>query len=331
MRRVIGISAGVSVLIGLLITAFVWPSSQIEPREVPVVVAGPAPAVAEVEAQLHEAAPGAFDVEAVTDAPAARQAIEDREAYGAVVLDASGPPRILTASAASPAVATALQGIAAQMATQGEGALSVEDVVPLPAEDPRGIGFNSGALPMVMGGLAAGVVVALTVTGLRRRFYSATLAAAGGGVVAALVMHSWLGVLDGSWWAEAGAFTLAIAAVSFTVLSLQALVGRAGLGLAAFVVMLLGNPLSGVTSAPEMLPSGWGALGQALPPGAGGSLLRSVAFCDGAGAGEPVLVRSLWIAGALLAAAVGAAVAGRRERRVAVSDETTNQAVPVDH
>ncbi|WP_298328766.1 hypothetical protein [Haloactinopolyspora sp.] len=330
MRRVMGVAAGVSVLIGLLITAFVWPNSQIEPRDVPLVVAGPAATVAAVQAQLDETAPGAFEVEAVADADAARQVIVDNRAYGAVVVDSTGPPRILTATAASPAVASMLQSIADQMAT-GEAASGVEDVVPLPADDPRGSGFNGGALPMVMGGLAVGFVMALAVTGLRRRFYGATLAAAGGGAVAALVMHSWLGVLDGSWWAEAGAFALAIAAVSFTVLGLQALVGRAGLGLAGLVIMLVGNPLSGVTSAPEMLPSGWGALGQALPPGAGGRLLRSVAYFDGAGAGGPVLVLSLWIAGALLAAGVGAAVAGRRQGQVAVSDGTTNRAVPVDH
>src|SRR5690606_40419129 len=71
--------------------------------------------------------------------------------------------------------------------------------------------------------------------------------------------------------------------------------------------------------------------GQPLPPGAGGRLLRSVAYFDGAGAGGPVLVLSLWIAGALLAAGVGAAVAGRRQGQVAVSDGTTNRAEPVNH
>jgi hypothetical protein len=29
-----------------------------------------------------------------------------------------------------------------------------------------------------------------------------------------------------------------------------------------------------------MLPTGWGTLGQMLPPGAGGSLLRSTAFFE---------------------------------------------------
>ena len=54
--------------------------------------------------------------------------------------------------------------------------------------------------------------------------------------------------------------------------------------LGALIALLLGNPLSGLTSAPELLPSGWGAFGQWLPQGANATLLRSTAFFDGAGA-----------------------------------------------
>jgi hypothetical protein len=79
-------------------------------------------------------------------------------------------------------------------------------------------------------------------------------------------------------------------------------------------MMLLGNPLSGLTSAPEMLPSGWGSLGQLLPPGAAGTALRSVSFFDGAGAGRPFLVLSAWIAFGLLLCAFGAT--RTRSRRV---------------
>ncbi|HKV20090.1 MAG TPA: ABC transporter permease, partial [Mycobacterium sp.] len=58
--------------------------------------------------------------------------------------------------------------------------------------------------------------------------------------------------------------------------------------------LLLGNPLSGLTSAPELLPSGWGAFGQWLPQGANATLLRSTAFFDGAGATSAVAVLTLW-------------------------------------
>jgi hypothetical protein len=56
-------------------------------------------------------------------------------------------------------------------------------------------------------------------------------------------------------------------------------------------MVLVGNPLSGISSAPERLPEPAGALGPLLPPGAGGSLLRSTAFFDGAGVGLAALGR----------------------------------------
>lgn len=309
MRRVIGIALGLSVVIGALVTAFVWPSSEIAPRDVPIAVAGPPEAVDTVAQQLDQAVPGGFEVSEVSSADEARTAIEDRDVYGAIVMSPSGPPTMLTASAASPVVAQLLQGVATSMATEsGAGAAAgpvVEDVVPLPDDDARGTGFSAGALPMVMGSLAAGVAMVFALTGVWRRVLGAGLAAIGGAAVAVTVMQTWLGVLDGNWLANAGAFALTIAAVSLVVVGLHALVGEAGVGLGALTFLIVGNPLSGVTSAPELLPSGWGAFGQYLPPGAGGSLLRSTSYFDGAAAGQPLLVLSGWIVVGLLLAALG--------------------------
>lgn len=74
------------------------------------------------------------------------------------------------------------------------------------------------------------------------------------------------------------------------------------------IVMLVGNPFSGATSAAELLPAGWGAMGQLLPPGASVSLLRSTSYFDGAGTGMPLVVLSLW----LVVGIVLAVVASRR-------------------
>jgi hypothetical protein len=56
-----------------------------------------------------------------------------------------------------------------------------------------------------------------------------------------------------------------------------------------------------LTSAPELLPGGWGAFGQWLPQGANATLLRSTAFFDGAGATMAIVVLTGWaIVGAVL-------------------------------
>lgn len=83
--------------------------------------------------------------------------------------------------------------------------------------------------------------------------------------------------------------------------------------------MLLGNPLSGLASGPHWLPGGWATLGQILPPGASGSLLRANAFFDGTGAGAPALVLGCW---AVLGLAL-MVIADRRGPRTAAAEPGT--------
>jgi hypothetical protein len=93
-------------------------------------------------------------------------------------------------------------------------------------------------------------------------------------------------------------------AVAGTVAGLGALLDRAGLALGALVVFLVGNALSGVGSAPELLPQPWGEVGQWLPIGAGGTLLRSVAYFDGHGGAAALTVLTAYaIVGLVLVAA----------------------------
>jgi hypothetical protein len=63
-----------------------------------------------------------------------------------------------------------------------------------------------------------------------------------------------------------------------------------------------------------MLPQPLGWIGQLMPPGAGGNLLRSTGFFDGAGAGGHIAVLVGWAALGLGVMVVAAA----RFKRVAV-------------
>ena len=114
------------------------------------------------------------------------------------------------------------------------------------------------------------MVVALRVRGGLDSILATLGIAVGGGLAVAGVLQGWLGALDGSYWANAGVVSLGIAAIGLTLVGLRRAIGMAGLPLGAMTILLLGNPLSGVTSAPELLPSGWSTLGQLLPPGATG-------------------------------------------------------------
>lgn len=313
---VAGAVALLTVTVSLVLTAFAWPSVRSSLHDVPIAVTGPAPAVQQVRAALEQRLPGAFDITEVTDTTTAEQLIRDREVYGAIDLS-SGSPHVITASAGSVAVAQTLQSLATglgQAQAQGSNPTNaIRDLVPLPADDPRGTGLAAGALPLVMGGLLAAVLLTRLVRGTGRRISAALAFAITGGLSVAAILQFWFGSLEGDYLANTGAIALTIAATSLSILGLEALTGVAGLGIGAAVMMLIGNPLSGTATAPEMLPGWSGAFGQLLPPGAGGRLLRSTAFFDGHGITRPIIVLAAWLALGLLLCAAG----GQRTRRTA--------------
>ncbi|MFF7791678.1 ABC transporter permease [Streptomyces sp. NPDC007991] len=317
-RHLIAVVVLVPVLAALALWAFAWPAARTAPRDLPLGVAGPPAATARMEQQLkrHE---GAFEIHRYADEAAARAAIEDRTVYGSVVVTPEGP-ELLTASAAGPAVAQFLQQAVARQASVEGTRIRTVDVVATPASDPRGAALNAAVLPLALAGIAAGSVV----TALRLRGVRAVTALLGAsalvGVVAAGIAHSWLGVLTGDWWAEAGVLGLSALAVSGAVAGLAALLGTAGMGIAGAVVMLFGNPFSGAPSAPQMLPEPAGAIGQWLPPGAGTTLLRSVAYFDGAAAAGPALTLTWWAALGLGAVLLGGALRTRKESGEPASD-----------
>lgn len=292
--RIAGIVVGVAALLALVVTAFAWPVANSGPRQVPLAVVGPAPVVEQLSGQLAGVAgEGAFEVTALEDRAAAQQAVLDREIYGAVVVGPEGG-EVLTASGASPAIAQTLAQLAATVPEQVGGPLPVTDLAPLPEDDPRGAGLGTAVLPLVIGGLASGAAAGLGVRGRGRQVAAVGALALAGGLVLTGVVQLWLGGLPGSFWANAAVLALGVLAVGAPALGAVRLLGPPGIGLIALPMVLLGSPLSGAQSAPEMLPSGWGALGQLMPPGAAATAVRSVAWFDGAALAGPLTVLGIW-------------------------------------
>ncbi|KOG38608.1 ABC transporter permease [Streptomyces resistomycificus] len=310
-RRMVAVVVMAPLLAALALWAFAWPAARTAPRDLPLGVAGPATATSQLEQRLarHE---GAFEIHRYADAAAARDAVEDRTVYGAIVVSAQGS-ELLTASAASPFVAQLLQQTVTAQAGETGAQVRTVDVVPAPEADPRGSALNGSVLPLALAGIAAGSAV--TLAGLRGLRAVGALAGAAAlvGLAAAAISHSWLDALTGNWWAEAGAFALSTLAVSAAVAGLAALLGQAGIAIAAGTVMLIGNPFSGAATAPQMLPEPVGTIGQWLPPGAGTTLLRSVSFFDGAAATGPLLTLTWWAVLGLGAVLLGNALRTRAE------------------
>ncbi|HLK72039.1 MAG TPA: ABC transporter permease [Streptosporangiaceae bacterium] len=238
---------------------------------------------------------------------------------GGAAGDGPGGVTVLEASAASPAVAQLLStvgeelarnaGAAAQAGGATPYAVQVRDVdvVPLPAGDPRGLVLPSALLPLTICGVIMAAVIGL-VLAFRpawRQIMALIVVSATAGLGAYLIAQGFLGALPQHAVATWAVLSLILLAIGSATAGLIALIGAGGLGLSILAMIFVGNPFSGATSAPELLPAPVGAIGQWLPPGAGANLLRSTAYFGGHGAGVHLTVLVVWIAAGLAAIAVG--------------------------
>jgi hypothetical protein len=293
----------VALLLGLVLTAFVLPAIHSAPREVPLGVAGPALATGQVSAELEANAPGAFSVTSFADEGALTAAIRDRDVYGGIVIGAQGP-KVLTAPAGSPAVAQVLSSLAAGLSQQSGQQVPVSEVVSLPAGDPRGAGLASALLPLIIGSVAPVLAMIRLVRRPWARLAGVLTSAVLVGATIAALLH-WYGAFTGTWALDAGALAAILAAMSTALLGLYTVGRWVGFGLGVATFVLLGNPLSGIATAPEFLPPVWATLGSWLPPGAAGQVLRSTAYFHGAGAIHGLVVLASWFGLGIVLLAIG--------------------------
>jgi hypothetical protein len=308
----------------LMVPLFAAPAANLAPRDLPLVIAGQPQAAAALGAGLNGAEPGAFKVTQLPDAAAADQALRDREAYGALIVEPPGVS-LHTAPGASPAVAALLTQATAPL---GAGRpVPVVAVVPADPDDPLGAGFASGFLPLALTGMVAGIALTILLRNRAAKLLGLVTFGVLAGFGAGAILQLWLGLLPGGYLLNAGAIGLFAIATSATLAGLGALLGRAGIALGVIGVFLVGNPLSAVASAPELLPQPWGEIGQYLPVGAGATLLRSTAFFDGAGATTPLWVLLGYAIIGLLLTVIGRATFGTPRQQTAVQESP----VPDDH
>jgi len=313
-RQLTIIAIMLPMMIVLAVLAFAWPAARIAPRHLPVGIVGTGPGSQRALAGLTRGDPDGFNVHRYANEASARSAIEDRDVYGAVAVGADGVT-VLEASAASPAVAQLLGTVGQQLAQHAAASGSSPqaarvrdvDVVPLSASDPRGLVLPAALLPLTICGVIMASVVGL-VLAFRpawRQIMALIVVSATAGLGAYLIAQGFLGALPHDAVATWAALSLIVLAIGATTAGLIALIGAAGLGLGVLLMIFMGNPFSGVTSAPELLPAPVGTIGQWLPPGAGASLLRSTAYFNGHGASGHLIVLIVWMVLGLAAIAVG--------------------------
>lgn len=303
--------AALAAAVAVLVIAFAWPTSHLAPRHVPVAISGSPDFVSRTTAELRSTGAGAFDVQVAPDAATAERMLQ-HDAVDGVFEETRSGPQLRLAAAGRPKVAQLLGDVEAKLL---HSPARITDDVAAPRDDPGDAVFAIAGLPTMLGAIAVGVILTSLPGSRLIRVVRILGVALVSGVALTLVMNTWFGALTGSWWAVAGCYALGIGAVASAVGGLHSLFGRVGaLGVAA-VMMLLGNPLSSASSAPELLPNGWSDLGQALPPGALTSGLRAISFYGNHGASPHLFVLGAWVVVGLLLLVAGQPDPARRRNR----------------
>ena len=326
------------IVIAVLVMAFVWPAATSQPKNLPVGISGPAERVAAVEAALDAQDPAPFTLVDVDSRDDAVSQIKSRELYGAILL---GGPEVLVATAAGPAATQALRGVAAQLQAQisetAQAALlaqlqqlgaalasgqppaspppasaapeipqvTVTDVVPLAGSDPTGAGLAAASFPLTIGGMLGGILLSLLVAGAVRRLIGLLVFGVTAGVLAALVMQTWFGLLQGDWLLNATALGLGMTATAAFITGMNAVFGRPGLGIAAIVTILIANPISAAAAPWQFLPEPWGQIGQFFVPGAASNLIRSLSYFPDAATAMQWTILACWLIGGVVLTLIG--------------------------
>ena len=329
-----------AVVVAIVVMAFVWPTATAQPQNLPVGISGPDAAVTAVEVVLAEQDPSPLALSAVDSRDDAVQQIQTRALYGAILL--GDQPEVLIASAASPAAAQALRGIATQLQLKiddtaqaaltaqlttvmqalqsgqlpqlppgAEGAspeiptVTVTDVVPLADGDPTGAGIGASLFPLVLGGMLGGILLTLLVQGVIRRLVGLVVFGIAAGALIVLVMQTWFGILAGNWLLNAAVVATSVSATGAFIIGMAALIGPPGIGVAAAVTMLIANPIAAAAIPMQFLPAPWGEVGQWFVPGASANLLRSTSYFPDAATAAQWLILGAWIIGGVALALIG--------------------------
>jgi hypothetical protein len=293
-RRLLGASLGVLAAVFALVSSNVAANHAPKPHDLPIGIVGTPVVTHAAEAELGRAAPGAFEVHAYQSLAAAKTGVLHRSVYGAFQPVPS--PVLLTASAASPAVAVLLQRTFAGLAGRSGRALAVHDVVPLPATDSSGATTFSAILSLIIAGLA-GTTMVYTLTRHRPEAFRLVVTAALGvaaGLITALVTNVLVGAFPDHFFAVWGVAALFVLAIGMSIAAFQVIFGIAGTAIGAILFLVIGNPASGGSSAPELLPGFWRTLSQVLPPGAAVTSMRDVVYFHGHGCTHALIVLALY-------------------------------------
>lgn len=262
-----------------------------QPHHVKVVVADPA-IERRIDSQLQRQYPGAFDVTAVTDGRAARQAVLDRDAAAGFAAD-SRHPVLYVAKANGMSLELVLRNVFTEVATRSHQQLKVDDVAPTANKDLLGSTLVYFGIAWSVPGYILATTLLRAVTFSRRRKLLTIAGAAALFSVVGNLIGAGLGYIPAAPSAMAISFLLTMAVAVSSGLAPFARRFFPAVGMGLFIVLSI--PTSGGVAPASMLPTFFQHVHAVMPLVNAVDALRGVLYFDGAGVLKPVLMLCAWI------------------------------------
>jgi hypothetical protein len=320
LRRTAVIMVGVLAIEVAFIFSYVGGLSHPYPHEVPIGIVAPASTQRTVIEQIHRQG-DQFDPRPYPDAASALRAVREHVLDAFVVIDGSKVDVVVSGSP-SPVVATVVERAIAPLEKALGTTFAVHQVLPLPTNDPEGLGPFYLVVGWVVGGYLAASVLGLargTDPGMRRallRTAALMVFSIASGVAGALLAGPGLHLFGGNRPELMAMGTLVVFAVAIVATAFQALIGELGIALAVLLFVVVGNPSSGGPYPREFLSGVWRDVGAYIPTGAGLEAVRNIAYFGSHQLGSSLLTLVLYsVVGTAAFLAAAAWHQGTRRRR----------------
>ncbi|MFI1034517.1 ABC transporter permease [Streptomyces sp. NPDC020951] len=296
-----------SIFVSVFLAAFHAP----RPHHLPVGVVGATQQVEQVTGGLELGLPGGFEVKRYPDEDAARRALQGRKVYAAYITTPGKSAELMYAGANGPSVTSTVTGAFSAVAKANGDRLTVRDVVPASEGDTRAMSVFYAGFGVVLAGFLFGMMTYQMAPRLEYRWRLASLAAfsvLAGVLVAAMAGSPGFAALPGPFLGIAGIISLMAAAVGSATMVFMRFFGRAGMSLAAVVLLTFGNSTSGGTLPAAYLPGWLHPFSEILPVGVGVRAVQGLSHFDHDGLTAGITVLLVWIV-------VGAALLYWRDAR----------------
>lgn len=314
-RAILLVVAVLAVQLGFVLSyigAFHAPS----PHRIPVAVVASDNVAAQIVKQLDGLDGNPVKAAAVADEATARTRIKDRTVDAAFLFNATGTTdKLLVASAGGPSVSLTATQIAQKIEAAQKRTVDVVDILPPANGDGRGMSSFYLVVGWMVGGYLAAAILG-TAGGARPanhrraliRLGSLAVYAIASGLGGAVIVGPALGALPGHFTAVWSIGALVVFAAAATTTALQILFGVLGIGVAILLFVVLGNPSAGGAYPSSLLPPFWRAIGQALPPGAGTTMVRNTVYFSGNATTGPLLVLTTYALVGVVISLTGAGI-----------------------